>query len=131
MSVNKERVKLLCRTLESGEFSQTAGVLRRPGDGHCCLGVATEVALRSGLQISTEDVWDHGEGEVLHPEVLDWYGFDDEDPTIIVIGEQGERIFISATVANDAIGCGGGGRHQYSFSDISAGFHRMYLEENQ
>lgn len=35
-------LELWLRALESGEFTQTKGVLRRE-DGHCCLGVACEL----------------------------------------------------------------------------------------
>jgi hypothetical protein len=147
MSVNKERVQLLVDALRSGEFQQVGGVLRRAGGGHCCLGVATEVALRNDF-LPPEDeaigeLWDHENGETLHEVVRDWYGFDDDDPTIIVTADDGVDVYItateangvdvyiSATEANDATDSSRGGVHRYPFNEIAAGFHRMYLEDSE
>ena len=137
MSVNRERVELLCQALESGEFRQAPGALRVQETrsspmGYCCLGVATEVALRNGLQLrgtfAGSDVWNHDLGEVLHPEVRDWYGFQYDDPEIIVVDSDGVRNYLTATEANDAVKAGTS--HRYPFPEIAAGFQRMHLEQD-
>lgn len=144
MSVNRERVELLCRALESGEFRQAPGALRvqetrSSPEGYCCLGVATVVALRNGLQLtgigsSEDDVWDHDLGEVLHPEVRDWYGFEYEDPEIQVTRDPVLELSptIPATEANDGIGHDGNENpvHRYPFIEIAAGFRRTYLGQD-
>lgn len=85
MIVNKDRVRLLVQALDSNEFQQGAGSLRlAQADGtvkHCCLGVATVVALRNGLQVGTDEAW--GRNSILTPAVQAWYGFDAEHPTLV------------------------------------------------
>ena len=143
MSVNRERVELLCQALESGEFRQAPGALRVQETrsspmGYCCLGVATEVALRNGLQIqgtfAGSDVWNHDLGEVLHPEVRDWYGFEYEDPEIQVTRDPVDELSptIPATEVNDGIGHDGDENpvHRYPFTEIAAGFRRTYLGQD-
>lgn len=97
--VNRDRVQLLVDALESDEFGQCKGALRRAdADGkfrYCCLGVATEVALRNGLPeavaeqrgtlydyLSPPSVWNHNEGQLLSDEVMEWYGFDERSPML-------------------------------------------------
>lgn len=82
MTVNKERVQLLVDALRSGEFKQRYGGLKgiahSGGVSHCCLGVATEVALRNGAE-SRGNAWD---GTALHWELTRWYGFESGNPII-------------------------------------------------
>lgn len=98
--VNRDRVQLLVDALESDEFGQCKGTLRLANaDGkftYCCLGVATEVALRNGLpeavatqpgaglydKSSPTSVWNHNEGQLLSDEVMEWYGFDERSPML-------------------------------------------------
>jgi len=96
--VNKERVELFAAALESGNYEQCKGTLRRSSVTHgkgttvqrierfCALGVATEVALQNGLQLRKDgDPW---LTSALHPEVARWYGWTIDgygpivDPTI-------------------------------------------------
>lgn len=103
-TVNKERVQLLVDALRSGDYQQTQSVLCTQAYGqrqqyHCCLGVATEVAMDNGLgnrivtrrvggvvdygTLDADDptnviVWDRS----LLPEIVrEWYGFDLNNPT--------------------------------------------------
>lgn len=96
--VNRDRVQLLVDALESDEFEQCKGSLRLlQSDGtyaYCCLGVATEVALRHGLSMEVADkynlyakeepssVWNHSNGQMLADEVVEWYGFEGRTPEL-------------------------------------------------
>ena len=101
MTVNKERVQLLVNALRSGEFEQGKGSLKLPNEGktyYCCLGVATEVALRNGLRIEVPEAEVDEEGNDLNVEeraypwgqsdqilctpVMEWYGFSYPDPEL-------------------------------------------------
>lgn len=110
-SVNKERVQLLVDALRSGEFEQGKGALRIHAPGaqtptyYCCLGVATEVALRNGFKYFPEaqsdsegsfpegqfdSVWDASSAaQVLHAQVRDWYGFSTKSPGLKKVGRLG------------------------------------------
>lgn len=86
--VNRERVALLVAALRSGEYAKATGKLHRTGtdgypEGWCCLGVASDVANRNGLDLRREPSLLYGsceafDGEVAYlPEsVADWYGFE-------------------------------------------------------
>lgn len=61
--VDEDRMRLLVSGLKSGQYPQAKGVLTRVDEdgvvqGHCCLGVACEVAVANGLhvhkQVATE-----------------------------------------------------------------------------
>lgn len=61
--VDEDRMRLLVSGLKSGQYAQAKGVLTRVDEdgvvqGHCCLGVACEVAIANGLtlhkQVATE-----------------------------------------------------------------------------
>lgn len=124
MTVNKERVELLCQALESGEFEQGASYLLNDGK-YCCLGVATEVALRY-LGDIPDDVWNPtSREEVLHPAIQEWYGFPDIDPDILA-GDVGDRELSPATVVNDSRNVSG--EHAYDFREIAAAFRRTYVD---
>jgi len=117
-----ERVRAFVAALRSGEFRQTKGVLHRPDDptrtsgtvGHCCLGVACEVAMRGGLVLDRVVVqtsgdprtWfgivnpsgdDIGSKETLPGRVHRWFGFVETNPYLLVPREVMERA--EATVA--------------------------------
>jgi hypothetical protein len=81
VTVNKERVQLLVDALRSGEFQQRHGDLRGNAHGggvsYCCLGVATEVALRNGAMCL--EAWG---GTALHWRLAQWYGFESGNPII-------------------------------------------------
>ena len=128
MSVNWERVQLLVTALRSREFKQGTGQLRivdEAGTRHCCLGVATEVALRSGLDLGEvqRDVEETGFNHWGHlgslPEsVTAWYGFERQDPYVI---DPVEGIPYMAAALND--------QYKRSFEEIATAFELTYLQD--
>lgn len=104
--------------LTSGEFTQTKNALEKVTDkelgtlGHCCLGVATRVAMKDGLPLvaygntegnfgSSITYFQRPDGEpvpgavvnvlaadaeegALHPDAVEWYGYPERDPVILV-----------------------------------------------
>lgn len=109
----KARMRLWTAALLSDEFAQGQGALRTHVADmvdvshyrYCCLGVATEVAIRNGCEIEDFDAetirswgpednpddehpfWLINDGE-LCPSVAKWYGFNNGDP---VVGERTEN----------------------------------------
>lgn len=134
MTVNKERVQLLVDALRSGEFFQLPGSLRgeiKGREGHCCLGVATEIALRNGLELPQVDAvadeygdlpeeamfpWDMSEQVMCGP-VYRWYGFPEGDPDLF--DESGDSN--SAASWNDDLGA--------DFNQIADMFESTYIRE--
>lgn len=53
MEPNRENIALWVQALRSGEFEQGTEWLNRDGK-FCCLGVACEVAIGNGVELSTE-----------------------------------------------------------------------------
>jgi hypothetical protein len=140
MSVNVDRMRLLVAELRSGNWKQTTGTLTaNRGDGlrHCCLGVATEVAIRGGcgvtrtqpngqagryIYVNTERANPGlGETNYLHPRVRDWYGLDTQDPQLIV-GVRGLPEYGTATQLNDAA--------NWSLSQIADAFEKTFLPDD-
>ena len=85
LDMNPEIRAQWCAALRSGEYRQAQGQLRR-GDGHCCLGVLTDLAMRAGVgsHLRWGDEDDSGlsvEGE-LPDEVREWAELRDNDPTV-------------------------------------------------
>lgn len=105
--VNRARVEALCLALESGEYPQASGALRKlamvgtatVGDtelvapevmGYCCLGVGCLVAEKAVPNIMAPqrgavgiiDPWRKG---TLPEEVREWFGFDSSDPVLLVL----------------------------------------------
>jgi hypothetical protein len=126
MTVNKERVELLCQALESDQYVQCKDALRT-NDGfpclgseitftYCALGVAIEVAVRNGLFVdqSRLDAW-YDIRSTLPSEVRGWYGFVDNNPEIIVDDDR-------STVA-DANDVG------FDFWTISQAIRATYLKD--
>lgn len=158
------RVLALCAELRSGQWFQIDAKLRvngsfYDGDGHwradtprfCCLGVACELSLRHGVGHRIEErYWDRpelfnvreGETSTLPGSIMDWYGFDDPNPSIIILcgdisdGKPGawchdcranwnsrqactNTIEVPATEANDDLGL--------NFAQIADGFARRWL----
>lgn len=122
MSVNKERVQLLVDALRSEEFKQAKGMLRTPDKRyHCCLGVATEVALRNGVVVEDKNQgfpWNQVT-QIMCGEVYDWYGFENGNPELKVDGEFGHR----ATFWNDDFGS--------DFNQIADAFERTFLGSDE
>ena len=106
MTVNKERVELLAQALESDQFQQCMGALRRQQIllgtwTHCALGVAIQTALNNGHQLDPVDlemgeewIWEAG---TLPDSVMSWYGFDDNDPTVSI--DEGDGPFDASVAA--------------------------------
>lgn len=121
MGVNKERVELLAQALESGEFRQGTGALRKLRAvgvhefSYCCLGVACEVfkketgegkwAYESSFQVDG-----YKSSMELPLSVQEWYGFASSDPTLTVAGA-------SAISLNDIVGA--------TFGEIAALFRKL------
>ena len=89
--MNKDRVELLCQALESERYVQCRNRLRQPllsldeKWSYCALGVAIDVAVQNGLQISPiglEDLYYNHSS--LPWEVRIWYGFENSNPDIWV-----------------------------------------------
>jgi len=95
MTVNKDRVELLCQALESGRYIQCRNRLRRTPLGlvqrwsYCALGVAIDVAVQNGLQVTFNEIenWYYLCGD-LPREVQEWYGFEDFNPDIVLDGDE-------------------------------------------
>ena len=126
--------------LESGDFDQARGTLREKVDGevigYCCLGVATDLAVRAGVTstLLADDEWDcaslddpehrHNQWcaargtEILAPEVAEWLGLaaDERNPELFWLdgGAAGE-----ASVVND---------RGTSFADIAMMLRYKYLD---
>lgn len=97
---NVKNMRTLVDALRSGEFTQAFFTLRESDDAdqaenakfrHCCLGVATELALRDGVEYVPKDqtcgcctdhkndVW---QNSVLPGVVRDWLGVQENNPFI-------------------------------------------------
>lgn len=46
--------------------------------GYCCLGVLTDLAVKSGVEVQAN--W--GTGAILPPEVVEWAGLDESNPIV-------------------------------------------------
>ena len=91
MTVNKDRVELLCQALESERYVQCRNRLRmdvlsvgsKVKFTYCALGVAIDVAVKNGLQVTARNPedWYHDHSS-LPWEVRIWYGFENSNPDI-------------------------------------------------
>lgn len=135
---NVDNVRLWILALESGEFQQTTGVLRRTEEkaavtgksaGHCCLGVAVEVALRAGVDVrvtaklaESGDWGDQGLWSAL-PAVREFYGTTKAQPSLS-IGSRPDPVGYGATakvlayVANDSL--------RWTFAQIAEALREDY-----
>lgn len=85
--MNKNAKKWV-RTLRSGKYKQTKNWLTRVDENgspicHCCLGVACELAIKSGVNLIVRNRDGYREYDgisgVLPPEVMDWLGIRDAE----------------------------------------------------
>ncbi len=156
MAVNKERVRLFVNALRSGQFKQGNGSLASHNsqthqDEFCCLGVACEVARNNGLELSRAeyssygdghgyvygDKYGHGEQYFLPGRVIDWFGFNAENPKLILTEQDMQQApnqdAAHASFANDASGgklfdaTRANDHYQLPFSVIADAFERTYL----
>ncbi len=140
-NINPERVELLCRALESGEYEKGEHALhvRTPDGKHkwCCLGVAGDVAHRNGLAVTREmfgDIGDFllesigGDSTVMSPQVRKWYGFGSCSPRVLIPGRRGDAV--KAAHLNDNGYWDGETMRQITLPEIGAAFRRTYLEDH-
>lgn len=132
MGPNKENIKLWADALESGEYKQGEGCLKRTlsddtsddTEEYCCLGVATVVALKAGVHMTVrfngldETSYD-GEYAVLPVVVQRWLGVDVGNPELI-----------------DETGLGQGAywwndQHHKTFPEIAAMIRDTFLKDDQ
>lgn len=97
-----EFIEKWLEALESGEYKQTTGVLRREGDGneefrYCCLGVACEVANK----FSKEDYFELSNGSVLPISLARFIGIS-EDGGFKNVVHHGGKSFMRLTYMNDS-----------------------------
>ena len=134
MPVNKGRVRLLVAALRSGEYKQGYGKLHRTGaeEGFCCLGVASDVAHKFGLPV-VRDKSDYGcesfDGETSYmpQSVMDWYGFDSNNPRLRVPGGGTAE---ASTVNDSGYDDAEGKDTQVSLDDIGRFFKDTYLKKH-
>jgi len=142
---NKDRIRKFVAALRSGEYPQTIGALQRTSDrvgpiGFCCLGVACEVAIQDGLELQKFDLIGQPDlvrygttlkdcsGDVLPTEVAEWYGFQDENPKLVMPVKTDAYLFmdvdrerqVRATTLNDS--------RRFDFNEIADAFERTYLK---
>lgn len=125
----KDRVRKLVRVLRTTKRKQGTGnlakILTPRQKSYCCLGIACEMAIKEGLEVDREveryahaNVVRYGGTTTTLPKlVMDWFGFEDFDPTLIDESE----IRTTATDLND--------ERNYNFKRIAAAFERTYLSE--
>lgn len=137
--VSKERVRLLVEALRSEDYNQGQSRLHRIrpiGDGAveetwCCLGVASDVAARNGLEIARKlvtdgyapdgiqkEVFGSCHSEYLSIGVQEWYGFMNNDPDLLIADNSSEKN--SAASLNDT---------GEDFEFIADAFERTFLKE--
>ena len=131
MEPNKENIKLWAEALESGEYKQGQGCLKRTlPDGtaeYCCLGVATVVAMKAGVHMTigpcdmktyeNETAYD-GEASVLPAAVMDWLGVDYCNPILTDVNGRQE----GAYAWNDQVNA--------TFPEIGAMIRHTFLKED-
>jgi hypothetical protein len=93
--VNKERVQLLYEDLKNNNHLQATEALEKidseENHSFCCLGRACRVAIDNGLEleIGTDEqgykVTFNSSYEVMPWEVVDWYGFSDNNPAVVSV----------------------------------------------
>lgn len=131
--VNKVNIQKWVDALRSDDYNQCTGQLR-DDSGFCCLGVATDVAMKEGVVI-TSDVYDGvvfegwtprlSEYGLMPRSVRDWLGMDDtnpvlfEDQNVAGLDEDEPYQSIAAAEANDDL--------NYPFDKIAALIEERYL----
>lgn len=141
--VNKGRVGLLVAALRSGEYTQAKGrlhrVIRSEGrpPGWCCLGVACDIASKFGLNLARsieggcDEAFD-GASAYLPPSVIDWYGFDGQNPYLKLPEGCSTQYGVAVPAAD--LNDGGytdaeGEKREAGFSQIADFFEATYLKD--
>ncbi len=119
--MNEDIKKEWAEALNSGEYEQGPGVLRREKDGkaeYCCLGVLCELYLKEHNRTWDVNVFNgvsrlDDEEHYLPRAVREWAGLTMENPAVSIPGDYGEEHYHNLSDLNDI--------HEKSFQDI-AGF---------
>jgi len=125
---NRDNMELFVEALFSSSYEQGKASLRTEHPDlpdkyqYCCLGVATEVAIKAGIPEETkvdeygdpyvDNVWENG---YLPSSVREWLGIDSDNPLLDFLHGNTLR----AASAND--------EYEQSFFQIGAAFRRTYL----
>ena len=122
--VQKARIRKLVDTLRTTNKRQGRGYLRQRGNKtvkFCCLGIACEVAIAEGVEISRNTRYSvstySGGAYSLPSEVRNFFGFEHSDPRLL--DENGNED--TASGLNDD--------EKYNFKRIADAFERTYLSE--
>lgn len=111
--VNKERIELWAKALESGEYRQGSQSLL-DGNKYCCLGVACDLAMKNGVELNvmvsyTGRVFFDGSPSYLPTAVQNWFGDIDADPVLFNLFEEYPEAkydtnypLITCSIANDS-----------------------------
>ena len=136
MPVNKGRVRLLVAAPQSGLYEKGVGRLHKTAapdqeEGWCCLGVASDVAAKFGLELDRKPApYDcesfDGEASYLPRSVMEWYGFESNNPVLRTPDRE-----ISASTVNDTGYQVVGGHREASFKDIARFFKDTYLKNQK
>lgn len=137
-----ERIRLWEQGLRNPELHQGVGRLAGINDTekgvikYCCLGVACEIAIANGLVLDRAEqrgvvadmtvIEYDGERDHLPESVMDWYGFEDNNPALCYINEEGDQVWDTASNFNDD---DAGLDDQLSFTEIADAVRRTYLQE--
>lgn len=141
MPVNKGRVRLLVAALQSGLYEKSVGRLHRlesenKKEGWCCLGVASDVAAKFGLDLHREIEGDYGSGsretfdgkhDYMPSSVREWYGFDSANPDL----RTPDGKLVSAATLNDSgyVPEGEDDYKEVSLKEIGKFFRDTYLKK--
>lgn len=86
--MNRKNIQKWVDALRSGNFRQGQGTLCTGGRYYCCLGVACEIAIENGVEISKRTdqfsnyTYYNNEPSTLPIIVRDWLGVDSHDPVV-------------------------------------------------
>lgn len=121
---NKKNIKKWVTALRSGEYCQGRRSLRFQ-DKFCCLGVACELALKSGVDLEVIHVcgiWNYDEQTGHLPKkVQNWLGIQEKNP-VLQAKLRSAQISAPAAVLND--------QYEASFDEIADAIERTYSQEN-
>jgi hypothetical protein len=113
-NLNLKRIRLWYEALRSGEFQQGRSQLASfsaASDGgwkHCCLGVATEVAIRNNVLLGNPQKKEWYSYGAMPSPVSEWYGIANSDPWLKLLNGAGHD---RAACMNDI--------RDYSFEQIA------------
>lgn len=103
---NKANLRKWVAALRSGAFKQGVGSMKLEtptGPVYCCLGVAQEIALRSGHLPKTEVPW--GPTSALEPSILqEFYGLSDGSEFMVDAGNVLDKTNTHLALLNDVAG---------------------------